>query len=84
MWEALVGRSLFAGESQVEARFGSPVVDGPRVTVEYWATLREEGEEVTLAGCDVLRFAPDGRCCELREYWAQRPGRLDPPPGWGR
>ncbi len=76
-------RRVFAAESGVEARFGAPVVEGHRVAVEYWATLREDGEEVTLAGCDVLRLTADGRCCELREYWAQRPGRCEPPPGWG-
>ena len=26
------------------------------------------GREVTLPGCLVLRFTPDGRCEELREY----------------
>jgi nuclear transport factor 2 (NTF2) superfamily protein len=76
-------RRAFAGESEVEARFGSPLVDGRRVAVEYWATLREDGEEATLAGCDVLRFAADGRCCELCEYWSRRSGRVDAPHGWG-
>lgn len=77
-------RRVFAAESGVEARFGRPLIEGRRVAVEYWATLREDGEEITLSGCDLLRFAPDGRCCELREYWAQRPGHVEPPAGWGR
>jgi hypothetical protein len=43
-----------------------------------------EGEEITIPGCLLLRFAPDGRCEELREYWHVEPGRYEPPDGWGR
>jgi hypothetical protein len=32
---------------------------------------------------DVLRFADDGRCAELREYWEVREGWHEPPAGWG-
>lgn len=39
--------------------------------------------EVTLAGFNLLRFAPDGRCIELREYWAMDEGFQSPPPGVG-
>jgi hypothetical protein len=38
---------------------------------------------VTLPGILMLRFAPDGRCAELREAWNLQAGRLDPYPGWG-
>jgi hypothetical protein len=34
-------------------------------------------------GTPFLRFAADGRCTALREYWFQKPGRRDPHPGWG-
>jgi ketosteroid isomerase-like protein len=73
-----------ATQEAVEIRFGEPVVDGARAAVEWWATLREGGEAVTLPGCLVLRFAPDGRCEELRESWVLERGRREPPPGWGR
>ena len=73
-----------AAQEQVEIRFGEPVVAVHRVAVEWWATMREAGEEVTLPGCLVLRFAPDGRCEELRESWVLQSGHHAPPPGWGR
>jgi hypothetical protein len=51
--------------------------------VEWWATMRDEGEEITLPGCLLLRFASDGRCAALREYWHVEPGRHEPHEGWG-
>ena len=42
----------------------------------------DEGE-ITLPGCLLLRFAADGRCQDLWEYWQVQPGRQDPPDGWG-
>jgi hypothetical protein len=67
----------------LDIRFGTPVVQGNKVCVEWWAVMRDEGEEITLPGCLLLRFAADGRCEELREYWHVEPGPHDPPPGWG-
>lgn len=62
---------------------GSPFVDGDRVAVEWWATMISEGEALTLPGCLLLRFAPDGRCSDLREYWNLEAGRREPFSGWG-
>lgn len=70
-------------QDDVRVRFGRPVVDANRVAVEWWTTMVEEGDEVTLPGCLVLRFADDGRCEELREYWHLERGRQEPPAGWG-
>jgi hypothetical protein len=67
----------------LELRFGDPIVSGDKVAVEWWAVMSDEGEDITLPGCLLLRFAPDGRCEELREYWHVEPGRHDPPAGWG-
>jgi ketosteroid isomerase-like protein len=64
--------------------FGEPIVDGRRVAVEWWATMQDEGAQVTLPGCLVLRFGADGRCEELREYWHLERGRHQPHHGWGR
>ena len=50
----------FGDEEAVRAWVGEPVVDGDRVAIEWWAALREAGEEVTLAGTSVLRFDPEG------------------------
>ncbi len=54
-----------------------------RAAVEWWANLRNEGAEITLAGEFMLTFARNGRCRTLREYWFFAEGRLAPPPGSG-
>jgi ketosteroid isomerase-like protein len=71
----------FGEEDLVEARFGEPVVAGERAAVEYWAVLSAGGREQTLAGAALLRFAPDGRCVEHRDYWASAEGRHAPAAG---
>jgi ketosteroid isomerase-like protein len=73
-----------AAEEEVRAWFGEPVVDGARAAVEWWASMRENGREVTFAGTSILRFGADGRVLEQRDTWNESDGRLDPPPGWGR
>ena len=76
-------RRATSTQEDVDVRMGTPIVAGNKVAVEWWTTMRQDGEEITLPGCLVLRFAADGRCEELREYWHVQPGRHDPPPGWG-
>src|SRR5438309_11030518 len=51
-----------------EVRFGKPVVEGHRAAVEYWTTMKEKVEDITLAGCVVLSFAKSGLCRELHDY----------------
>jgi hypothetical protein len=73
----------------LDLRFGTPVVEGDHVAVEWWAVMRVErpgeGEGVgTLPGCLFLLFAKDGRCRELREYWHWADEKVAPPEGWGR
>lgn len=70
-------------QEDVAVRMGTPFVAGDVVAVEWWATMIEDGEETTIPGCLLLRFAADGRCTALREYWFQKPGRREPHPGWG-
>jgi nuclear transport factor 2 (NTF2) superfamily protein len=77
-------RENFEVEEEVEFEFGEPVAAGNRAAVEYWATMREEGREVTLAGTAVLRFGGDGLVVEHRDYWTMEPGRRKPPAGWFR
>lgn len=67
----------------LDLRFGEPVVEGRKAVVEWWAIMRDQGAWITLPGCLLLRFAEDGRCEELREYWHVEDGRHEPPPGWG-
>jgi ketosteroid isomerase-like protein len=73
----------FADEELVACRFGEPVAFGNRAAVEYWAVLGSHGGEETIAGVSVLRFAPDGRCEEHRDYWALVQGSREAPEGWG-
>ena len=77
-------RREFGRERAREVWFGAPVILGTRVAVEYWASMEEDGQDVTLAGCCVLNLGPDGRCRSLRDYWAMQPGRTPPPKGWGQ
>jgi len=71
-------------QREVAVRMGRPIMTGDRVAVEWWATMIDPDEgEITLPGCLLLRFAPDGRCQDLWEYWQVQPGRHDPPAGWG-
>lgn len=67
-----------------EVRFGKPVVEGSRAAVEYWTTMKEKEEDVTLVGCVVLRFVKSGLCRELHDYWVLQTGKLAPPLNWGQ
>ena len=62
---------------------GTPFIDGDRVAVEWWTTMTDGGEEVTLPSCLLLRFDADGRCSDLREYWMLERGRREPFHRWG-
>ena len=71
-------------QREVAVRMGQPVTTPGRVAVEWWATMIDPDEgEITLPGCLLLRFAADGRCRDLWEYWQVHPGRQYPPDGWG-
>jgi uncharacterized protein (TIGR02246 family) len=76
----------FAEERQVnDVRFGTPVVEGDRACVEYWARFRDqEDAAMTLAGCAMARFDAAGRVTEARDYWHLREGHEAPPDEWGR
>jgi limonene-1,2-epoxide hydrolase len=76
-------RRAAGGQSETRVRMGSAFGQGARVAVEWWATMVDGGEAVTLPGCLLLRFAADGRCADLREYWNLERGRRDPFTGWG-
>jgi hypothetical protein len=68
-----------------EVRFGTPLVEGDRAFVEYWATsVDRRGEPTTLAGCAIARFDADGLVTEARDYWHVEAGHHTPPAEWGR
>jgi hypothetical protein len=70
-------------QTSVELRYGTAIVDGRRLAVEWWANLQTPDGPLTLAGEFLLLFADTGECRELREYWLLTKGRVDPPAGWG-
>jgi len=74
----------FAEEEEIEAWFAAPVVQGDRASIEWWATLIEDGAETTLVGTSTLRFDAAGLALEQRDTWNQTAGRVPPFEGWGR
>jgi SnoaL-like domain len=73
----------FAEQDEAQVWMGDPIVAGDRAIVEYWAVVRYEGRDETIAGISVLRFGPDGLVHEQHDYWNAQEGRLEPPKGWG-
>ena len=51
---------------------------------QFEQAMRDSAKDITLPGALILRFSPGGRCEELREYWHDEEGRIEPPDGWGR
>jgi ketosteroid isomerase-like protein len=41
-------------QEDLALRFGEPVVQSNKVAVEWWATMRDDGREVTRPGCLLL------------------------------
>ncbi len=75
--------SVTASQDDVRVRMGRPFAAGRRVAVEFWTTMRVDGDQVTLPGCLLLDFDDDWACTRLREYWHFLPGIHEPPPEWG-
>jgi len=78
---AYVERVFAEEEAEPEVWFGEPISDGDRAAVEYWAIVRYEGRDHTLAGTTLLRFDADGLVVEHRDYWALEAGRRERPAG---
>jgi ketosteroid isomerase-like protein len=74
---------VFAEEENPRATMGSPIVDGDRAAVPWWASLREEGRDTTLAGISMLRFNVDGLVVEQWDTWNHAQDRRHPPEEWG-
>jgi hypothetical protein len=59
-------------QQEVSVVMGRPFVDGDRVAAEFWTTMRNDGADITLPGCLLLRFGQDGLC--LARVLAHRAG----------
>jgi hypothetical protein len=74
----------FSEQDEAECWFGEPIVAGNRAIVEYWAIVRFQEKDETIAGIAVIHFRPDGLVAEQHDYWNAHEGRVEPPEGWGR
>lgn len=82
--EAIEGfwAAALVGVSDVDFRYGTPVIEGNRVGVEWWTILKSNGEAFTLAGNFLLTFDGD-KVSDLRESFVKEAGAREPHPGWG-
>ncbi|CAN5607798.1 hypothetical protein BH24ACT26_BH24ACT26_08730 [soil metagenome] len=76
-------RQAFGDEDRADPRFGAPLTEGANAVVEYWTTMVEAGQEVTLAGCSLLCLDARGLTRSQRDYWHMTRGISPPPQGWG-
>lgn len=70
------------GVSEIDFRYGTPVIEGDRAAVEWWVTEMNNGEPATLAGIFLLTFEGE-LVSDLREAFVKQPGKHDPHEGWG-
>lgn len=75
----------FQDETEARVWFAEPhVVGQDRAAVEYWGvSIRQFGDVETIAGVALLRFGPDGRVAEQRDYWNAADGIIEPYDEWG-
>jgi hypothetical protein len=69
---------VLAEEEDPRVWMGEPIVDGDRAAISWWASLREEGADATLAGTSVIRFDADGLVVEQWDAWNHAPERREP------
>ena len=73
-------RECFDEETRpAEVRFGAPRVDGDLAAVEYWAVTYPHDQPLTISGCTLLRFDPEGLVAEARDYSHVKQGHFPPP-----
>ena len=74
---------VFGEEEDPRVWVAEPIVDGDRAAVSWWASLREDGADSTLAGTSVLRFDREGLVVEQWDAWNALPERRSPPEDLG-
>lgn len=70
---------VLAEEDDPRVWMSEPIVDGDRASISWWASLREDGADATLAGTSVLRFDGDGLVVDQWDAWNQLAERREPP-----
>ncbi len=74
---------VFGEEDDPQVHMGAPIVDGDRAAVSWWASLREDGTDTTLAGTSILQFDADGLVTDQWDTWNVVRERRRPPADWG-
>ena len=72
----------FAEEESPRVWISEPIVDGDRASISWWAALREDDADASLAGTSVLRYDADGLVVEQWDAWNLASERLAPPSDW--
>jgi SnoaL-like domain len=72
----------FGEEESPRVWVSEPIVDGDRASISWWAALREDDADATLAGTSVLRFDAAGLVIEQWDAWNGLDGRRAPPASW--
>lgn len=75
-------RENFEAETDVQCRFGEPIVAGSRAAVQWWASWVEGGLPISMAGVTILRFDDSGLVVDHRDYWNQDEDRIEPYEDW--
>jgi predicted SnoaL-like aldol condensation-catalyzing enzyme len=73
---------VLSEEEDQRVWMSEPIVDGDRASISWWASLREEGADATLAGTSVLRFDAAGLVAEQWDAWNVLDARSEPPTTW--
>ena len=74
---------VFGEEESPRVWVSEPIVDGDRASISWWAALREDDADASLAGTSVLRFDAAGMVIEQWDAWNALDGRRAPPASWG-
>ena len=70
---------VFGEEEDPRVWVAEPIVDGERAAIAWWASVVEDGADITLAGVSVVRFDPMGLVVEQWDAWNQAGKRREPP-----
>lgn len=62
-------RWSFSTETAPQVTFATPIVDGDQAVIEFRVHAIDDGAPITLAGCVIARFDPDGLAVQTRDYW---------------
>ena len=74
---------VFGEEEDPQVHVSDPIVDGSRAAISWWASLREDGIGITLAGTSILEFDTNGLVGEQWDTWNTVAARQQPPGDWG-